>query len=328
MKYCSLIRSMTSKEGAHDRATYEMHTGYKPLASIGHPSLGSLVVQQKGKKNPEIPAYVSVGQASFGAGFLGSQYAPFYIGDINHPDRNIEFPPGVDDARFKRRVDMLKEVDREFNHQDRDNTVKEYAAYYRDAIKMMYSNSVEAFSLTGGKTPEKPETIKAYGENGFGRSVLTARRLVERGVRFVECSMGGWDNHQKCFDAVEKNLNTLDPALGNLIEDLNARACCSARWCSVPANSAARQRSTATTAATTTRAASRHSSPAAASSRASSTEKATRPARNQRKIPHQSATCTQQSSKPSASITPKKPDRAGPPDTRRGQGKALKDLLA
>ena len=222
MKYCSLIRSMSSKEGAHERATYEMHTGYKPLASIGHPSIGSLVVQQKGKKNPEIPAYVSVGNASFGAGFLGSQFAPFYIGDINNPDRNLVFPKGVDDARFKRRVDMLKEVDKEFSHQDRDNTVKEYANYYRDAIKMMYSSSVDAFNLKGAGG-EKPETIKAYGDNNFGRSVLMARRLVERGVRFVECSLGGWDNHQKCFDAVEKNLNTLDPALGNLIEDLNAR---------------------------------------------------------------------------------------------------------
>ena len=223
MKYCSVIRSMTSKEGAHDRATYEMHTGYKPLASIAHPSLGSLVVQQKGKKTPDIPAYVSVGNQSFGAGFLGSQFAPFYIGDINKPDRNLEFPQGVDDARFKRRVDMLKEVDHEFSHQDRDNSVKEYAAYYRDAVKMMYSNSITALNIRDSKTAEKAETIRAYGDNNFGRAVLTARRLVEKGVRFVECSMGGWDNHQKCYDAVELNLTTLDPALGTLIEDLNSR---------------------------------------------------------------------------------------------------------
>ena len=219
MKYSALIRSMTSKEGSHERATYEMHTGYKPLASIGHPSLGSVVVQQKGKKNPEIPAYVSVGQTSFGAGFLGSQFAPFYIGDVNNPDRNLVFPPGVNDDRFKRRVDMLREVDREFSHQDRDNSVKEYAAYYRDAVKMMYSKSVEAFDL---KT-EPAQHIKSYGDNPFGRSVLMARRLVEKGVRFVECSMGGWDMHQKCFDAIATRGSQLDPALGSLIEDLNSR---------------------------------------------------------------------------------------------------------
>jgi hypothetical protein len=219
MKYSSVIHSMTSKEGAHERATYEMHTGYKPLASIGHPSLGSLVVQQKGKKNPDIPAYVSVGQTSFGAGFLGSQFAPFYIGDVNNPTRNLTFPAGVDDARFKRRVDLLREVDKELAHQDRDNAVKEFASYYRDAVKMMYSKSIEAFELKD----EKPEMLRAYGDNNFGRSVLMARRLVEKGVRFVECSMGGWDNHQKVHENVEKNLATLDPALGSLIEDLNSR---------------------------------------------------------------------------------------------------------
>ncbi len=223
MRHAALIRSMTSKEGAHDRATYEMHTGYKPLASIAHPSLGSLVVQQKGKKNPEIPAYVSVGQQSFGAGFLGSQFAPFYIGDINNPDRNLIFPKGVDDDRFKRRVDMLREVDREFSHQDRDNVVKEYAAYYKDAVKMMYSKSIVALNVNDSATGEKPSTIKAYGDNPFGRSVLTARRLVEAGVRFVECSMGGWDMHQKVFDGIQTRAAQLDPALGNLIDDLNAR---------------------------------------------------------------------------------------------------------
>lgn len=219
MKHCSLIRSMTSKEGSHERATYEMHTGYKPLASIGHPSMGSLVVQQKGKKNPEIPAYVSVGQTSFGAGFLGSQFAPFYIGDVNNPDRNLVFPAGVNDDRFKRRVDMLREVDKEFAHQDRDNVVKEYASYYRDAVKMMYSKSVEAFDLKG----ESAQTLKGYGDGNFGKSVLMARRLVEKGVRFVECSLGGWDMHQKVFDNISKQGATLDPALGTLIEDLNAR---------------------------------------------------------------------------------------------------------
>src|SRR5579862_650876 len=97
MKHASLIRSLTSKEGAHERATYEMHTGYKPLGSIAHPSLGSVVVQQKGKRNEEIPAYVSIGNTTFGAGFLGSQFAPFYIGNIDNPSQNLVLADGVTD---------------------------------------------------------------------------------------------------------------------------------------------------------------------------------------------------------------------------------------
>ncbi len=219
MHQAALIRSLTSKEGSHERATYEMHTGYKPLGSIAHPSIGSLIVQQKGKRNEEIPAYVSLGNVSFGAGFLGSNFAPFFIGDINNPERNLNFSTGVDDERFKRRVDLLKGVDQEFSHQNRDDAVKEYGTYYRDAVKMMYSRSVKAFHLS-----EEPEKfVKSYGDNAFGRSVLMARRLVEAGVRFVECSMGGWDTHANNFTAVENNLNRLDPAVGSLIEDLAAR---------------------------------------------------------------------------------------------------------
>ena len=221
MKHAAIIRSLTSKEGSHERATYEMHTGYKPLGSIAHPAMGSLIVQQKGKRNEEIPAFVTIGgNSAFGAGFLGSQFAPFYIGDINNPARNLVFPDKVDDERFKRRIDILKGVDQEFSKQGRDPVVKEYGTYYRDAVKMMYSKSVEAFNLNDDK---ETSYIKNYGDNTLGRSVLMARRLVEKGVRFVEVTMGGWDNHNQAFTALENNLSRLDPAVGNLIEDLNAR---------------------------------------------------------------------------------------------------------
>ena len=224
MKNAALIRSMTSKEGSHERATYEMHTGFKPLGSIAHPSMGSLVVQQKGKRNEDIPAYIAIGAAgqvnsAFGAGFLGSQFAPFFIGNVEDPDKNLKFADGVNDERFKRRFDLLNGLDRQFSRENRDEVVHEYGTYYRDAVNMMYSKSVSAFNLK----EENPAHLKSYGDNPLGKSLLMARRLVEKGVRFVECSMGGWDTHQDGFTAIEKNLNTLDPALGSLIEDLNGR---------------------------------------------------------------------------------------------------------
>lgn len=218
MKHASLIRSLTSKEGSHERATYEMHTGYKPLGSITHPSLGSLVIKTKGRKNEEIPAYVSIGGTSFGAGFLGAQAAPFYIGDPNNPTRNLTFDREVTEGRFRSRVDLLKNLDMGFAAQKRGEVIEEYAVQFREAVRMMYSKSVEAFDLK----KEDPERIKKYGDNGFGKSMLIARRLVEQGVRFVECSLGGWDNHNDIQKALGDNCKTLDPALGNLIEDLNA----------------------------------------------------------------------------------------------------------
>jgi hypothetical protein len=220
MKHSCLLRSLTSKEGSHERATYEMHTGYKQLGSISHPPLGSVVVQQKGRKNEDIPAYVHIGSgAAFGAGFLGSNYAPYYIRNVNDANRNIFFPKDVTDERFKRRIDILKAVDAEFSQQGRGPEVKEYGTYYRDAVRMMYSKSIDAFDLK----QENESTIRAYGDNPLGRGALMARRLVETGVRFVELTMGGWDTHNDAFTRLESNMNQLDPALGNLIDDLNAR---------------------------------------------------------------------------------------------------------
>ncbi|MCZ7647655.1 MAG: DUF1501 domain-containing protein [Planctomycetota bacterium] len=186
MKHASLIRSLTSKEGSHERATYEMHTGYKPLGTIKHPSVGSVVVQQKTRRNEEIPSFISIGNRAYGAGFLGTQFAPFYVGDPNNPLRNIALTQGVDQSRFMRRVGLLEYVDASFSAEMRDEVVADYGSYYRDAVRMMASKSREAFDIS---KEDKIYQI-GYGENNFGKSLLMARRLIEAGVRFVEVTLG------------------------------------------------------------------------------------------------------------------------------------------
>src|SRR5215831_14819953 len=82
MKDIAIIRSMTNKEGEHQRATYQLHTGYAPLASIKHPSLGALVASELAPKEFDLPGFVSIGGGRFGgvgSGFLGMQYAPFLV---------------------------------------------------------------------------------------------------------------------------------------------------------------------------------------------------------------------------------------------------------
>jgi len=216
MKHASLIRSLTSKEGSHERATYQMHTGYAPLGSITHPSLGSLVVKTLPRKNKEIPAYVSIGDTSFGAGFLGAEVAPFYIGDANNPTRNLTHDRDVNEQRFNQRIDLLRNLDLPFAIEKRHDNIEGYAVQFREAISMMKSKSVEAFDLK----KEDAAKIKKYGDNNFGKACLIARRLVEKGVRFVEVSMGGWDNHNEAFQALPGMCSRLDMALGNLIDDL------------------------------------------------------------------------------------------------------------
>jgi hypothetical protein len=88
----------------------------------------------------------------------------------------------------------------------------------REAVKLMESPALKAFELDD----EKPETVARYGDNEFGRGALLARRLVEKGVRFVQVNRGGFDNHGQIFNAMRAHGAVMDPAIASLIDDLRA----------------------------------------------------------------------------------------------------------
>jgi len=88
----------------------------------------------------------------------------------------------------------------------------------KDAVKLMESPALKAFELED----ENPKTIEKYGDTEFGRGALLARRLVEKGVRFVQVNRGGFDNHGNIFDAMRNHGAAMDPAIASLISDLKA----------------------------------------------------------------------------------------------------------
>ncbi|HEX7663535.1 MAG TPA: DUF1501 domain-containing protein, partial [Polyangiaceae bacterium] len=95
----SVIRSMSSKEGNHDRARYFVHTGYSPNPTVQHPSLGGWVAEEVGAKGSDLPNFISIGGPSIGAGFLGKEYGPFIVQNASAPPQNVSFFHDVDDAR-------------------------------------------------------------------------------------------------------------------------------------------------------------------------------------------------------------------------------------
>lgn len=213
----SLIRSLTSKEGSHERATYLMHTGYVPTAGFQHSTLGSTAWRMKGKVNGDLPAYVTIGNQTWPAGFLGSAYAPFQVANPDEPARNIEYHRSVDDEHFQARLRLLREFDRKFAAEYKGEAViKAYAEHYQAAYQMMKSKSVEAFDL--GKEPQAVR--ERYGATFFGQGCLLARRLVQVGVRFVEVNLGGWDMHNDLFEQIGERTALVDQGLSALIWDL------------------------------------------------------------------------------------------------------------
>jgi hypothetical protein len=234
-KHLSVVRSITSREGSHERGRYLLHTGYVPTGTVVHPSMGAIAAMELGHKGLDLPNYIAVGGATEGAGFLPPEYNPLTIdgaggrggGGPKRPGQadtfgtipNIAYPTGVDKARFRERMKFLKEQEDDFEKEHATEEVTRHRTAYEKADRLMHTPLLEAFDMS----KEKPDLVQAYGDNRFGKGCLLARRLVERGVAFVEVQLGGWDTHQDNFNRVANNCKTLDPGMGTLIRDLHER---------------------------------------------------------------------------------------------------------
>lgn len=215
MKHIALLRSLHGKNGAHARATYEVQTGYNQTANLQHPGLGSIVVSER-KQMGDLPAYISIGGGAPRAGYLGQKCEAYYVGRAGEKDPYLSFPTSIGEVRGNKRLEILDRMNqRNSPIAGTDDAVSTQTAI-GEAVKLMRSPALEAFEVS----KEKPEVIERYGANPYGKSVVLARRLIEKGVRFVQVNKGGWDTHFKAFPALQKHGESTDPAVAALIEDL------------------------------------------------------------------------------------------------------------
>tara|TARA_R110002110_G_scaffold130344_1_gene310715 strand:+ start:404 stop:1615 length:1212 start_codon:yes stop_codon:yes gene_type:complete len=216
MHNLAIVRSMSTREADHMRGRYYMHTGYVPNPSIEHPSYGSVLSHQLRRDDLEIPQFVTVGGGTMGSGFLGAQYSPFSVNSDGRI-RNLDIKV---DNRFLQRAYALDLIENNFISQKRGSLAKDHQSVLKQAFNLLTSEQMEAF-----KVASEPEAVKErYGNNGFGKGCLMARRLVEVGVPFIEVNLGGWDNHQNIFPTLKDNkLPVLDQGMSALMEDLEQR---------------------------------------------------------------------------------------------------------
>ena len=215
-KHIAFIRSLTNKEGNHQRATYQLHTGYIPSGSVQHPSFGSCVAQQLADPASELPSVVSIGPTT-GAGFLGVEYEPFLVNQPGEVPQNLEST--ASQSRFERRLALRSRLDQEFASRGAGTVVVNQRQLYQKASRLVLSPRTNTFSLDD----ESAELRQQYGETNFGRGCLLARRLVEAGVPFVEVRSNGWDTHDDNFSRVAEKAAEVDPASATLVRDLHER---------------------------------------------------------------------------------------------------------
>ncbi len=247
MEQVALIRSMSTKEADHGRATYLLRTGRVPGGPVQYPTLGAVLSKELGHPEAALPNFVSIAPfralspAAFGPGFLGPLYAPLIVGENGYnfggPQQadsdqslrveDLTMPDGVGAHRAAARVQLLDEMEQDFLGQRATVASLAHRTAYQRAVTLMRSSASRAFNLD-----EEPSEVRdSYGRSLFGQGCLLARRLVERGVPFVEVTLSqapgitglGWDTHQNNFENVQKLSQVLDQAWSTLIADLRVR---------------------------------------------------------------------------------------------------------
>jgi hypothetical protein len=242
----AIIRSMSTKEGDHGRGSFLMRTGFLPNGPIQYPSMGAHIAKDLGPEDAALPHFVSIAPyrffnpGAYGPGFLGPKYAPLIVADTGvqfQPNgqanysqalkvQDLEPPKDISKDQLDSRIELLQDLEKDFVSSHPGVAPLSHQTAYARAVKLMRTAASKAFNLD----EEKPALRDAYGRNLFGQGCLLARRLVERGVPFVEVTLGGlnggafgWDTHGQNFTAVKSLSGVLDPAWGTLMMDLKAR---------------------------------------------------------------------------------------------------------
>lgn len=224
----AIIRSMTHGQFGHETAAYMTQTGRMPGGRLVYPSVGAVVTAMKwkeGNSNNLIPPYIVLTepQGRFSeAGFMGIRYKPFATGgDPNAGRFAVEgiVAPGISDEQQQERRSLLNRLDKLQQAMQNDSTASAAKQSEGEAYDLILGDAGKVFDLS----QEKNELRQKYGRTTFGQSCLAARRLIEKGVRFVTINFGGWDTHKEHFQTMRRKLPELDRGMGTLIADLSDR---------------------------------------------------------------------------------------------------------
>jgi hypothetical protein len=222
----------------HSRHQYHWHTGYAPPQSLAVPHMGAFIARTLGRKHPDMPAFIDIGQnleigaesdalkAFHTAGFLGAEYGPFFISDPSDAASAVRPPEHVGAERFAERFRRYQTlIDQSpVLRQGSDYQQESFRRSMENARRLLTSPARKAFDLS----QEPKDKLDVYNTGRFGLGCLLARRLVEGGSRFVEVTteyipFRYWDTHENGYTRTVGMKETIDAPISQLILDLEER---------------------------------------------------------------------------------------------------------
>jgi hypothetical protein len=230
----AVIRSCHGDRVVHSAAQYELFTG---RVMPGYPSMGSWILYGLGTESQSLPGYVvmpdphgalEAGQPMYANGFLPAVYQPTHLCGGERPVRNLDLPEGTTPAQRRRTLELIRDLN-QAHPVPRDDELEARIEAYDRAFKMQ-TEAPEVFDLSG----ETQETLDLYGvgvepTDDYGRRCLLARRLVEKGVRFLVVVSGGgpgnlqWDAHADIEENHRRMAGQTDRPIAGLLRDLKRR---------------------------------------------------------------------------------------------------------
>jgi hypothetical protein len=213
-KNMTIVRSVNTHEGSHERGTSLMHIGINPVQGLEIPPTGTVVSYEKGKKDFPLPHFIAIDPPLIPqATTFGDDYMPFRLANAENPIPNIR--RNVDQGRDKDRAALLLDQNKDWDAKRQQKEVSKVEAAYVKSEDVMNTPLLKAFNYH-----EEPAELRtAYGDR-FGINCLLARRLVAAGCSFVEIGVGGWDMHADVAGNCKRQLPNLDAGMGTLIKDL------------------------------------------------------------------------------------------------------------
>jgi hypothetical protein len=245
-----LVRSMNTAVEEHGQGAVLMSTGHLENDPVDYPSVGAAVSKELENAESPLPNYVSLRSPyglyyprAYSPGFLGPRHAPVSLvptaealsgaGDrLEAYDKllrlpNVKLSADVTEEQAGARMDLMRDLDRGFNADHPSRSGQGHRLAYERAASLLLTPAAKAFSLS-----DEPEKLRdSYGRNLFGQSCLLARRLVERGVPFVEIALGpyagqssqDWDMHTNIFESIPPLCQVLDTGWAALMADLKEK---------------------------------------------------------------------------------------------------------
>jgi len=221
MHHLCLVRGVNTAEDDHAKGTYLMLTGRRQTPAAEYPQIGAVAAKALAPADSSLPGHIVVTPGGGGgrgndAAYLGPKYSSIYLGNGN-PPQNTTRPENISEASELARQDIRRRVNERFLNRRRTAVTEAFTHSFEQAHQLMQQRDV--FDVT--KEPEADH--ERYGKYDFGRHCLLARRLLEKGVTFVQLSHSNYDTHNENFNFHIEQLGEFDRSFACFVADIADR---------------------------------------------------------------------------------------------------------